>query len=187
MKEQIVNPCVGNFIKSLRDIGYNFEIAVADVIDNSITANAKQIKIYAKSNPEISFCIIDDGFGMTEEELMEAMRLAGKDPSKERKEYDLGRFGLGLKTASFSQCKKLTVLSKKEKLIHAAQWDLNYLEEKNEWLLKIPNIDELQYREYIDELKEYESGTIVIWEDIDKCDTNSFTEIIDILRKNLKG
>ena len=90
MKEQIVNPCVGNFIKSLRDIGYNFEIAVADVIDNSITANAKQIKIYAKSNPEISFCIIDDGFGMTEEELMEAMRLAGKDPSKERKEYDLG-------------------------------------------------------------------------------------------------
>ena len=185
MKEQIVNPCVGNFIKSLRDIGYNFEIAVADVIDNSITANAKQIKIYAKSNPEISFCIIDDGFGMTEEELMEAMRLAGKDPSKERKEYDLGRFGLGLKTASFSQCKKLTVLSKKEKLIHAAQWDLNYLEEKNEWLLKIPNIDELQYREYIDELKEYESGTIVIWEDIDKCDTNSFTEIIDILRKHL--
>ena len=185
MKEQIVNPCVGNFIKSLRDIGYNFEIAVADVIDNSITANAKQIKIYAKSNPEISFCIIDDGFGMTEEELMEALRLAGKDPSKERKEYDLGRFGLGLKTASFSQCKKLTVLSKKEKLIHAAQWDLNYLEEKNEWLLKIPNIDELQYREYIDELKEYESGTIVIWEDIDKCDTNSFTEIIDILRKHL--
>ncbi|WP_394863402.1 ATP-binding protein [Paraclostridium bifermentans] len=185
MKEQIVNPCVGNFIKSLRDIGYNFEIAVADIVDNSITANSNLIKIYATPKPEIVFSMIDNGVGMSEKELIEAMRLASKDPYKEREKNDLGRFGLGLKTASFSQCKKVTVISKQNGNISLAQWDLNYLEEKNEWLLKIPSIEDFKDNRLFKELTTYESGTVVIWEDIDRYEKESFSYIIDKLIKHL--
>ena len=113
IKTEIVNPNVSNFIKSLRDIGYTFEIAVADILDNSITANASYIEIYAIPKPQIKFEILDNGTGMAEPDLIEAMRLASKDPNDERNKRDLGRFGLGLKTASFSQCVKVTVITKK--------------------------------------------------------------------------
>ncbi|MBW4863126.1 MAG: ATP-binding protein [Paeniclostridium sp.] len=185
MEEQIVKPYVGNFIKSLRDIGYNFEIAVADIVDNSITANSTTIEIYTLAKPNVVFSMLDNGIGMTDEELVEAMRLASKDPSKEREKNDLGRFGLGLKTASFSQCKKLTVISKKNGKLSAARWDLNYLEEKNEWLLKRPDLDEITNNGLLDKLKTYENGTLVIWEDIDRYEQDSFSDIIDKLRKHL--
>ncbi len=185
MKEQIVNPYVGNFIKSLRDIGYNFEIAVADIVDNSITANSNTIKIYATSKPNIIFNMLDNGTGMSDEELIEAMRLASKDPDKAREKNDLGRFGLGLKTASFSQCKKVTVISKKNDEISLAQWDLNYLEEKNEWILRRPNIEDFKGNQLLRELKSYENGTLVIWEEIDRYEQDSFSDVIDKLRKHL--
>ncbi|MCD8545414.1 MAG: ATP-binding protein [Sulfurospirillum cavolei] len=114
MKTIIVRPNLNNFIKSLRDVGYTFEIAVADVLDNSISAGATQIDIYTVAKPELLFCMLDNGCGMIEEELIEAMRLATKNPDSTREKHDLGRFGLGLKTASFSQCLKLTVISKKK-------------------------------------------------------------------------
>ena len=185
MKEEIVNPYVGNFIKSLRDIGYNFEIAVADIVDNSITANASTIKIYAIAKPNIVFAMLDNGKGMSSEELVEAMRLASKDPNIEREKNDLGRFGLGLKTASFSQCKKVTVVSKKDNKISIAQWDLNYLEQKNEWILKIPGLNEIDNNPLMEELQTYESGTLVIWENIDRYEVDNFSDIIDKLRKHL--
>ncbi len=185
MKEQIVNPYVGNFIKSLRDIGYNFEIAVADILDNSITANSDTVKIHIVAKPKISFSMIDNGVGMSEEELIEAMRLASKDPYKERKKNDLGRFGLGLKTSSFSQSKRVTVISKKDNNISLAQWDLNYLEEKNEWVLKRPEMDDFEEHPFIEELKVYKSGTIIVWDDIDRYEQDSISDIIDKLRKHL--
>jgi hypothetical protein len=98
MKTELVNPNIKNFIKSLRDVGYTFEIAVADVLDNSISAHATEVKIYAVPNPEVFFCMIDNGEGMSELELTEAMRLASKNPDDDRDKKDLGRFGLGLKT-----------------------------------------------------------------------------------------
>lgn len=185
MEEQIVNPCVGNFMKSLRDIGYNFEIAVADIVDNSITAKSTTIEIHTIAKPNIMFSMLDDGIGMSDEELVEAMRLASKDPSKEREKNDLGRFGLGLKTASFSQCKKLTVISKKDGKLSVARWDLNYLEEKNQWLLKRPDLDGIINNDLLEKLKTYENGTLVIWEDIDRYEQDSFSDIIDKLRKHL--
>lgn len=105
-------PKASSLIESLRDIGYSFESAIADIIDNSITANAKNIKIYFDFySKKLSIAIIDDGIGMTENELIEAMRPGSKNPLDDRDKNDLGRFGLGLKTASFSQCRKLTVVS----------------------------------------------------------------------------
>ena len=75
---------------------------------------------------------------MTEKQLIEAMRLASKNPLDKREKTDLGRFGLGLKTASFSQCKKLTVISKRNGIVSVKQWDLDFISKKNEWLLITP-------------------------------------------------
>src|SRR5262245_41977441 len=127
MNTEIVEPNWKNFTESLRDIGYSFEIAVADLIDNCITARASFISIYTVVQPKLIFTLLDDGNGMDEKELVEAMRLSSRSPHEERQKDDLGRFGLGLKTASFSQCRKLTVISKKNGRISARQWDLDYI------------------------------------------------------------
>lgn len=185
MNTQIVNPSVGNFVKSLRDIGYTFEIAVADVVDNSITANASNIKIYTVVEPKLIFGMLDDGSGMDFNELVEAMRLASKDPEKEREKHDLGRFGLGLKTASFSQCKKLTVATKKNGIVSVAQWDLDYLVENNEWRLKMLDLNSITKIPLINELAKIENGTLVMWEEFDRYESESFSNIIDKLRKHL--
>ena len=185
MNTEIVNPDVGNFIKSLRDIGYTFEIAVADVIDNSITANATSIKIYTVAAPEVFFCMLDNGIGMTDKQLIEAMRLGTKDPDEKRAKSDLGRFGLGLKTASFSQCKKLTVLSKKKNILAAKQWDLDYISKTNEWRLITPDIKKLETLPFVQELKKQDQGTLVIWQNIDRYKKDNFTDKIDTLRKHL--
>lgn len=183
MKTQIISPNVGNFIDSLREIGYSTEVAVADLIDNSITANSSEIHIYAVTKPNISFALLDNGRGMTEAELIEAMRLAGKNQHDIRDKNDLGRFGLGLKTASFSQCKKLTVVTKNNKQISCRQWDLNYIASKNEWLLITPQINR-SFPLY-DEFEKLENGTLVVWEEIDKIPPENFAEMIDKVRKHL--
>lgn len=185
MHVEVVQPNVKNFIKSLRDIGYSFEIAVADIIDNSITAKARNIFLNAQQEPSLIFSILDDGFGMNESELIEAMRLSSKDPDDNRNSDDLGKFGLGLKTASFSQCKKLTVISKKENRIFAKRWDLDYISTRNEWYLITPPIQEVENYYFYQELLAMESGTIIIWEDIDRYPKNEFIDIIFNLRNHL--
>lgn len=185
MKTEVVNPNLSNFVKSLRDVGYTFEIAVADVLDNSITAKASIVKIYAVAEPEVIFSMLDNGLGMSAESLVDAMRLASRDPQEEREKTDLGRFGLGLKTASFSQCKKLTVISKKDGTISARQWDLDFISKQDKWLLITPQLKDLETLPMFRELSEMEHGTLVVWQDIDKFQKESFTEEIDKLRKHI--
>jgi hypothetical protein len=126
MKEESCEPNISSFIKSLRDIGYTFEIAVADILDNSVSAKSKNIEILSMKDPEIFLSILDDGIGMDEVTLKEAMRISSIDPDNERDSLDLGRFSLGLKTASYSQCTLLTVVSKTNNSnLNARQWDLD--------------------------------------------------------------
>lgn len=183
MDTEIVRPQIGNFLDSLREIGYSTEVAVADLIDNSITASSSEIYIYTVPKPKPVFALLDNGIGMDEAKLIEAMRLASTNPNSTRAKHDLGRFGLGLKTSSFSQCKKLTVISKKGKSINCRQWDLSFIAKKNDWLLITP-------RNYIDyplyqQLEKSSSGTLIIWEDIDKISPNQYSEMIEKLRKHL--
>ncbi|MEC0269713.1 ATP-binding protein [Paenibacillus anseongense] len=185
MQTKVVSPNVGNFVKSLRDIGYSMEVAVADVLDNSIAANASNINIYMVSEPELIFCMLDNGLGMDSEELVEAMRLATKDPESSRAQTDLGRFGLGLKTASFSQCKKLTVISKKNGKISAQQWDLDFISKENKWLLITPDTRTIARLPLFSELQNQDHGTLVVWQDIDGFSKNSLSDSIDNLRKHL--
>jgi len=151
-------PSAALLIESIRDIGYSLETAIADLVDNSISAGAKNIKILlindADNQPFLS--VEDDGEGMSEEELLSAMRLGSKDPNIVRRKDDLGRFGLGLKTASFSQCRQLTVESSKSGKATSMTWDLDLVREKNAWIVKKNYIDDGQV------------GTKIIWKKIDR-------------------
>ena len=123
---------------SMRSIGYSFNNAIADIIDNSITAEADLIKIQCLWNgEEPTIEIEDNGKGMDENELIEAMRPGTKSPLSTRSDDDLGRFGLGLKTASFSQCKKLIVKTYQGNLCNQATWDLDIVQKENKWVLDI--------------------------------------------------
>ena len=96
-------PKAAMLIESMRDIGYTLETAIADIVDNSITAGAGTIDLFADTTAsDVKIAILDDGGGMDESTLFEAMRIGSRNPLDERDPYDLGRFGLGLKTASFS-------------------------------------------------------------------------------------
>src|SRR4051794_40422640 len=113
-------------MEGLRDFGYWLGAALADIIDNSITKNASVIEVETNMfDASPSIVIIDNGVGMSDNELRAAMVLGSQDPRMPRDERDLGRFGLGLKTASFSQCRRLTVVTRASSTTHAARWDLD--------------------------------------------------------------
>ena len=117
MKEKESIPFAPHLVESMRSIGYSFETAIADLIDNSISANANKIEIFFTPNESPEVIIFDNGCGMTEKELEEALRYGSRNPLEIKNESDLGRFGLGMKAASLSQCRKLTVASKKDNII----------------------------------------------------------------------
>ena len=158
-------PHAAMLIESMRDIGYSLETALADIIDNSITAKARCIRLLADTtSPDPSLAILDDGEGMTEDELLAAMRPGSRNPLETREQDDLGRFGLGLKTASFSQCRMLTVASRRDGITCCARWNLDEVARTNQWLVEF--LDDFTQIPWIDELGS--SGTLVIWEALDR-------------------
>ena len=120
-------PQAHSLISATRHIGYSLDAAVADLVDNSIAADAKTVDIDFEDSLNSYIAIIDDGDGMTADELTSAMQYGSADPSQVRSEKDLGRYGLGLKTASMSQCRVMTVITKKNGEIAARRWDLDYI------------------------------------------------------------
>ena len=117
-------PTAEILMTSMRSIGYSFEAAVADVIDNSISAYADTVELYFPVEPtKLYVSICDNGYGMTSDELYDAMKYGSTLKGSTRARDDLGRFGLGLKSASLSQCRRLTVVSKKNGQLSAYAWD----------------------------------------------------------------
>lgn len=158
-------------MESMRAVGYTLETAVADIIDNSITAGGDQIDIRFTTIPEPQIAIVDNGSGMDQETLSQAMKLAGRPPSFGRQPYDLGRFGLGLKTASLSQARSLTVATKQDHALRAVRWDLDYLATTKRWSLQVLNDTEVHSLPWIESLDSHESGTLVLWEKLDQLHT----------------
>lgn len=183
-------PNASTLVNSMRSIGYDFESAVADIIDNSISAKAKNIEISFSSynEEEIYLQIIDDGLGMNKSGLFEAMRF-GSVKDKKRSIDDLGKFGLGLKTASISQCKKVTLISKQMEIINGFSWDLDLLSIEKSW-----DMYELTYKEIQLALKnnskifDSNSYTVVIWEKFDTLekDVTISNNIYDIFMRRIK-
>ena len=137
MQSTSAEPEASSMIETFRAIGYSIETAIADIIDNSITAGAKNIWIdYDWKGSKTTLSILDDGKGMNNEQLVQAMRPGSKNPLDERNRDDLGRFGLGLKTASFSQSRKFTVFSKAKDYAPVFwTWDLDYVNQEKSWKL----------------------------------------------------
>ncbi len=202
-EERIITPNPALLITSLRDIGYSFVSAVADVIDNSISAHAEHIYIDSMWNSGKPFlAITDDGIGMSRDELVEAMRFGCRNPLEKREDEDLGRFGMGMKTASISQCRKLVVLSKKKKSIAVAIWDVDsiYEAESPQWALTVAqDIDACNSPELHSLFEQYlklkSEGTIVLWQKMDRIGTadsspsdleKSHTHSLALLKEHLE-
>lgn len=154
--------------EALRGFGYSIETAIADLIDNSITAGAKKVELHVSIEGQNSFVrVVDDGTGMDESTLRDAMRLGSQNPLDERGESDLGRFGLGLKTASFSQARSLTVASKHRGEINVRRWDLDYLAtSKGQWRLLKDGPE--GFEKHLQKLDELDHGTVVLWQKLDR-------------------
>lgn len=149
-------------LASLRSVGYNEETAIADIIDNCISAQAQEIQIQFDWEKK-RIVISDDGFGMSEKDLIENMRIGSSDPSKIRAKDDLGRFGMGMKTAAFSLGKKLTVITKLDSTVSNASWDLDLIPEIG-WNLIVQGESEIS--EFSSQMDEH--GTVVVIENLDR-------------------
>lgn len=177
---------------SLRSMGYSFESAVADVVDNSISAHAHNVRILFPTNPmdELALGILDDGDGMTSDVLFEAMRYGCLSAEKERTEDDLGRFGMGMKSASLSQCRRLTVVSYEGRILNGFTWDYNHIVETQDWMIQELDSAEIKELPYIQKLIDQGNGTIVIWQDFDVLSNSSggqvYSTLVD-LRSSLES
>lgn len=191
----LVEPDASAMLESLRAFGYSTPAAIADLIDNSVTAGAKNVWVgfhWDGRNSDVS--VLDDGHGMSEAALVAAMRAGSRSPLEERAPADLGRFGLGLKTASFSQCRQLTVASKARGGVPAVRrWDLDYVREHREWrLLRSPAPGSAGR---LAELDGVSNGTLVLWEKMDRmvssddvgseADHARFRDLIDAVEEHL--
>ena len=168
MKPVNMPPDAPTLMWSTRAIGYTTPAAVADLIDNSVSASASNINIQFMSGENSYVSILDDGCGMSPENLRIAMKYGSRNPLQERSASDLGRFGLGLKTASLSQCKRLTVASKNGDTISAYCWDLDHVLDANSWELLELDDGDICNLPQIASLKQLSEGTIVLWEKLDK-------------------
>ncbi len=182
----LAQPEPAALVESLRAFGYSLRTAIADLIDNSIAAKAKNVWVHFEwDGTDSRISIKDDGEGMTADALKAAMRPGSQNPLEERSPNDLGRFGLGLKTASFSQCRRLTVVSKAmNSLLVARCWDLDYVSKTGEWrLLKSIEPDPLAL------LNETiaDQGTIVLWQKMDRVTGHAQVDDEKAYKRFLEG
>jgi hypothetical protein len=196
-KGRIVKPSPERVIEGLRDTGYTITTAVADIIDNSVTAGATTINlnIFQRFGEDPVLLLADNGSGMDADELEKGMMYGSpKRPNPK----SLGKFGLGLKTASTSFCRKLTVITRTdgEKKYQCLQWDLDEVVDQDDWVLLEPEASEYNEEiEFLEETTKGGSGTLVIWEKIDRLvrpgsETSVKTQlehIIGDLRTHLSG
>jgi hypothetical protein len=174
-----VTPNPEFLIKSISEQGYSFEAALADLIDNSISADASKVEILIDTNnAPYTLFIADNGTGMNEEALKNCMRFPSQSPDDERVNSDLGRFGLGMKTASFSQTRKFTTLSRVRgtEKFSARTWDLELLK-NNKWNLLVNSPESIrnrigQYQQIstsrFNGFENFNANTVIVWEGLYK-------------------
>jgi len=181
----VIPPPAGRLIESLRDTGYTFTTAVADIVDNSVSAEADTIsvKLSIERGSRPVLWIADDGQGMNDDELIKAMTYGSpKRPSQK----SLGKFGMGLKTASTSFCRKLTVISRSNGQLHLYQWDLDVIIVEGVWRLIRPDSDDYSEAiQFLADVTKNGNGTIVVWENIDRLVSANSAGVLKNQIKNL--
>ncbi|PCC36916.1 hypothetical protein CIK74_03695 [Glutamicibacter sp. BW77] len=172
-------------LESMRAVGYSFSTALADIIDNSISAGATTIRIVALPSAHRTISILDNGKGMDLDEAMTAMKLAGRSSSDSRRRGDLGRFGLGLKTASLSQGRVLTLATRRDGKTSILRWDLDHVAAVGEWELLLLDREEASSIQELKTLESLRNGTLVVWENLDRFDDH-YEGYIEHLANELK-
>ena len=182
-KELELAPGASALAESLRDMGYSLRTALADVIDNSITAGARNIELLADTHDQVpAIGVLDDGCGMTRPELLDAMRPGSRSPLEVRDADDLGRFGLGLKTASFSQCRRVTVFTRRDGVATRASWDLDTVAARDKWVVEVGDLDDAIGTRWSECL--LGDGTLVVWEKLDRLiGSGDQTDRSDLVRE----
>ena len=194
-KTRSAPPRAAAMLGSLRGLGYSCATALADIVDNSISAGADTVDIQFEwagtGGVDSHIYVLDNGCGMNDAELQSAMTLGDKGPEHGRASSDLGRFGIGLKTASFSQCQRLSVASKKNGVTSCLRWDLELISTTPAmgWELiegMAPGSEKLLT--LLDDGRK--SGTLVVWELLDRIVTpgfrdNDFLDLIDHVEQHL--
>ncbi|MEC4050118.1 ATP-binding protein [Flavobacterium sp. SUN046] len=187
---ELANPNPEFLIKSIAEQGYSLETALADLMDNSITANATRIEVLTKIDEEpFTLFLSDNGEGMSKESLKRNMQFPSKSPEETRESNDLGRFGLGLKTASFSQTRAFTVLSRKKgtEFFSGLTWDVKHLKNSGNWEIIINSEEEIleileQYNnisnDHQNSSNDFIPNTIVVWKGLYK-----FENFLDVKNK----
>lgn len=166
MEYEILVPGV-ELLESMRSVGYSFHAAIADLIDNSITAGARRVDIIGDPVESRFVTILDDGAGMSPRAARQALQLAGSTRGQPRAGNDLGRFGLGLKTASLSQARRLTVLTTREGTTTGLQWDIDHVRETAEWSLTVLGPAEYNGLPHASDLLAQANGTLIVWQELD--------------------
>lgn len=160
-----VAPSAARLTNSLRDVGYDPMSAVADLVDNSIDAGAARIDIVVEADEDPRIMVADDGHGMSAQRVNEALRFGS---SRTYGDEALGRYGLGLKTASLSQCRTITVVSRREggSTVAVRQLDLDLIARFDEWLIvhpgQTPTVTAAR------RMLEEQFNTVVVWEHLDR-------------------
>jgi len=187
----ILQPDPARVMEGLRDTGYSFDTAMADLIDNSIAANATLIKIYIAKDATDQTPVVyiaDNGCGMNLEGLQNAMRYGS---NRRADAGSLGKFGLGLKTASTAFCRRLSLVSRgDDKVVRKVTWDLDHICQVNAWelLQSQPSADDL---DMLEDAANGDTGTVVIWENVDRlmktyrsqgASDNALTRIVEKLK-----
>lgn len=172
MRKQTLPPNPARLIEGLRDTGYDFNTALADIVDNSVDAGATKIDIRINMDPDgdILVSVADDGCGMNEQALLNGMTYGAQgrvDPKR------LGKFGLGLKTASTAFCRRLSVITRSsgENSLVKATWDLDHVVSASEWELLLDAPTEFE-EDLLNEVAPSSSGTLVMWDKVDRMMKN---------------
>ena len=170
-----VAPSAARLTGSLRDIGYDFPTAIADLVDNSVAAGATRVNVEVDFHPAGSYVLVsDDGSGMTSDSLVEALRFGSR---REYAKNELGRFGLGLKTGSFSQCRRLSVVSrqaKQQRRIYTRTLDLNVIDRFDKWMVLVDESGDAINRAH--SILAEGPGTVVVWEELDRVLPERYAE-----------
>lgn len=168
MPRKHLPPAAAALMQSIRGVGYDVRTAIADLVDNSIAAQASEVEVsFLWNGRESVVTLVDDGRGMTPDQLDLAMTLGSRNPNEIRDSTDLGRFGLGLKTASLSQCSRLLVATKPaDGALSVAVWDLAMVADANEWIISDDVLPE--EAPHVEALRARPHGSLVLWNRLDR-------------------
>ncbi len=168
----------GGTVRALSRIGYDLQDALADLIDNSIDAGAGRVEIIFFRDDEAvtSVTIADDGRGMDRKALKIGMQFAGRT---DHAASDLGVYGMGLKSASFSQCETLSVISRQGGAVSAARWSVEQIDK--DWSCELLEDDgaEEAFRRLCLPSKRPATGTLVVWDRLTRLGVGGGDEDLD--------